>query len=497
MEKRYLKKTPMPKGSKINFDLLLGIIDHLGSEINKHYQPDFSFQQYVAAKPGAVRKRFLRAYSQLTTGTRDIMKISKIAAFVKNERYFDISKSPRMIMGRDPRFNILYARYVARFEDAFFKLPQVCNASNYQQSGQKFGKLYGKSNRMFENDMSKYEATQRLLFLMIEFLVMAKCTPDAEFQDFCTVFAAKIMKAVRTGEGLEVLMELMRGSGDLDTGCGNGVGNYVTTMYFKIINFCGPACKLAACNCGCCDFVVKGDDSYGTVPEKHRSELINTYDWFGLDAKLVLREDGRLVEFCSGHFIRTAGGDYTYVQKLRKLLTSVSTIINPDVIKNGWVAHYLKSLGDMYAILYAGIPIYSDFASFLQTAHDTYRINAELVRGVSYGAWEAFSQRNTQKVDVCSETILDISLVNDMSLAQLMALKETFLKQSISLPKHLQRRCNLRNRAQTTEHLLEDLSQWVNRDTLSKRARHYRKVLVKTFNQPEKMLRMAFYLDKD
>lgn len=482
---RYLKVTTDPKPQNLNFPLLLRIVDHLAKQIAEFYQPDFNFQQYVKNKPGAVRKRFLRAYNQICEGQRNISANSKIAAFVKNERYFEEGKSPRLIMGRDPKFNIVYSRFIARLEDAFFQLPQVANACDFRSCGEKFGKLFGSCSSMFENDMSKYEASQRECLLGLEYLVyekvMSACGCGHELEDLRTVFAAKMLKPVYTQHGVKASFNSCRGSGDLDTGLGNGVINYITTMYFMITNFCGMNCSLAGCGCCFDKFVLKGDDSYGVSP---KSDLKNTYSWFGLEAKLIYRPDARYTEFCSGHFIRTADGKWTYVQKLRKLLTSVSTIINPDIIKNGWTGHYLKSLGLMYRKLYAGVPVYEDFADMLCTASDR-GININLISDVSYGAWEAFVHAgNTEKVDSCPETLLDIAEHNDMPFAQLDALVRTFRGSRIQLPDHHMRRCNLKNKPD--ESLLDPgatISTWVQRMDLTKLGRDFRRHLTKlSFN---------------
>jgi len=496
---RYLKVTPAPKPRYLNFPLLGRIIDHLAKQISEFFCPDFSFQQYVRKKPGAVRRRFLKAYKQMCDGQRNLSANSEIAAFVKNERYFEEGKSPRMIMGRDPKFNIVYCRFIARLEDAFFKLPQVANACDYTKCGRKFEELFRHCNSMFENDMSKFEATQRDVLLAIEFMIYEKvfrsCGRSDEIDDLLTVFAAKCIKPVVTGNGVKATFNWCRGSGDMDTSLGNGIINYVTTMYFMIYNFCDVDCTLEQCGCFFDKFVLKGDDSYGCCP---KSELFNTYAWFGLDAKLIYRSDARTVEFCSGHFIRTGDGHWTYVQKLRKLITSVSTCINTDTIKNGWLAHYLKSLGLMYKKLYLGVPIYEDFADMLMTADGKHGINTYLVEGVSYGAWEAFSNSgNTLKVDSCPETILDIAEHNDMPLAQLNALKVCFNSTRLHLPEHLHRRCNVK--AKMDESFVdpgETISTWVNRIELCKKAREIRKTLKQLMHKPGQLGRL-FYRHQD
>lgn len=487
---RYLKKTPEPRREKLDVDLVLKIVDHLAKQISEVFKPEFDFKTYVRRKPGATRRRFLKAYSQMLRGDRNITSNSKIAAFVKNERYYDEGKAPRMIMGRDPKFNIVYCRFIARLEDAFFQLPQVANSCNFKECGKKFGTLFSRCSSMFENDMSKYEATQRDFLLMLEHRVydkvLAACGCLSETEDLKTVFAAKCIKPVVTGQGVKATFRWCRGSGDMDTSLGNGILNYITTMYFMIANFCSGDCKFSSCNCLFDSFVLKGDDSYGCAP---KSSMTNTYAHFGLDAKLVYRPNGEYTEFCSGNFVRIADGEWFYVQKLRKMITSVSTCINRDIIQNGWLSHYLKSLGMMYKVIYAGIPYYEDFADMLLTADDKLGLNTELISGVSYGAWEAFKAGNTSSVDSCPETILDISEHNEMPIAQLEALRETFNNSAISLPPHLKRRCNRKNLTDKVDlHLCDSIATWVNRVELSKDARRIRRQLGKMQHHPRQTL---------
>lgn len=495
MAKRYLKATPEPQPDKINYHLLWRIIQHLVSEVKQHYKPEFSFHKYVSTKPGGSRRRFLKAYNQLLNGDGDIMRASKISAFIKNERYFEEGKAPRMIMGRDPRFNIHYARFIARFEDAFYQLPQMANTCDFWQCGEKFAKIYSRTRRIGENDMSKYESSQRWLYMAIEFLVYALTCPEDEVQNLTTLFAVKMVKAGHTSEGLKFYFEHCRGSGDLDTGCGNGVGNYVCTMYLKIMNFCphGPECCM---NNVCCDFdgfVAKGDDSYFGIPENHTGPLVDTYAHFGLDAKLIVRDDGLQTEFCSGHFVRLSNGRFLYVQKLRKLINSVSTLINPDTIKNGWASHYYRSLGDMYSVLYGELPVYGELAKFLQTANEKLRININLVQE-SYGANQAYSlkPRSVQRIDVCPETMLDMASANDFTFAELESLKRFFSTTRLEFPPHMRKRCNLRNRADARFELMEDIQHKFDVNIKDKTVKGFKRQLKQLLRNPLQGLSQAF-----
>jgi len=427
---RYLKETPNP--GSLNHDLLDRIIVGLASKIKEAMskQGDFSPAEFIESKKGKLRSRYMNAHKKNVQRGVSLKDISDIGAFVKNERYFE-EKAPRMIMGRNPRFNLLYARFISPVEKAFFSLDQVANACDYSKCGKKFAELIGQW--FFENDMSKYESSQRWFTLKLEYLVYALLFPD-DLIELDALFAAKCAKFGRTTTGVKFDFNWCRGSGDMDTGLGNGILNYISTMYFQAINFCplSSNCGLEKCSAvGCVSgkFVIKGDDSYGSMPVN--GVFTNTYALFGFDAKLIVRQDPHDVEFCSGHFVRVKGGWY-YVQKLRKLLTSIETVINSDFIDRGWVAHYYRSLGMMYKVLYKGLPVYEHLADYLMTVVD-YGLNFNLVRDNSYGVSEAFEHfESSAEADV--NTYHDISMVNDMSYAELDALIRTFKAQRLVLP---------------------------------------------------------------
>lgn len=478
---RYLKHTP--NIGKLDMDLVMKIVEHLADAMRPSYQPEFSFNKFVKAKPGALRKRYLKAYKQMLNGEVSLSKIDTISAFVKNERYFEEGKSPRMIMGRDPRFNILYARFISRLEYSFFKLPQVANACDYWMCGEKFQKLLGAW--MFENDMSKYESSQRKFHLYLEFLVYAKVVAPDEVSDLATLFAVKMKKKGRA-EGVEFEFDFCRGSGDMDTSLGNGVINYLATMYFMIKNFCDKeVCEFETCGCIFDKFVLKGDDNYGKCPVG--CKLNNTFlDW-GFDAKLKLNVEPRKTEFCSGQFVELADGRFYYVQKLKKLIQSLEVCINPQFIKNGWVAHYYKSLGLMYSALYGSLPIYCDIAAFLLTASDKFGINTNLTTE-SYGANEGFKhhKHNIQKVDVCDITYADIVLNNDLSFTEAHQLALYFQKTALIFPPEFSRRCNLKTtKTDDNTDVCEDITTSFSTASMRKDCKVWRKELMTLFYAPK------------
>lgn len=390
-------------------------------------------------KKGRLRARYTNAYRKLLANGVNLKTCSDISAFVKLERYYEEGKSPRMIMGRNPMFNILYAQIVEPIERAFFKLPQVANACDYAKCGEKFSKLVG--DWFMENDMSKFEGSQRWFTLRLEHLVYSKCT-DADRKLLDILFSYKTIKKGHTTTGVGFDFVECRGSGDMDTSLGNGILNYIATMYFLIVNYC-PNCHISMCaepGCKTTKFVVKGDDSYASIPRI--AKYVNTYEYFGFDAKIVIRKSPEDVEFCSGHFIEIRPGVYFYVQKLQKLIESLTTCVNEDAIRNGWVGHYYKSLGLMYSVLYKNIPIYEDIGGFLNATNE-FGLNVNLVE--SYNLLDAFCNLEYKSHDVdVSMAKLSVSLVNRMDYAELDRISIWLRTHRLELPKHLNKRCNIK-----------------------------------------------------
>lgn len=442
LHKRYLKETPAPQPQNLDRRLLDRIIIDLANKIREHVEP-FDSENFLANKKGRLRRRYTKAYNDILNKGFDLTKDSKIDAFVKLERYFEEGKSPRMIMGRDPRFNLYYAQVIEPIEKAFFKLSQVANACDYVECGSKFSKLNDKPGYWMENDMSKFEGSQRLFALQLEYMLYSLVLPEKQ-KLIDMLFSTKIRKKVYTKTGVDAEFYETRGSGDMDTSLGNGCLNYIATRYFMIKNYC-TSCDGLNCsssNCRSYDFVVKGDDSYARIPCTTRH--INTYAYFGFDAKILIKKHAEDVEFCSGRFVEVRPGEFVYVQKLRKMFQGLTTCINEDAIRNGWVQNYYATLGKMYSVLYKDIPVYEDIAKFLTRIGGKFGVNVHLIN--SYNLLSSYSaeHKDLGYVDR-SLAFLSVAMVNDMDIAELNHIIQWCQTIKFNFATKYSKRCNLRS----------------------------------------------------
>jgi len=369
LRNRFLKKTP---DMSLNTDVLEQCYTELMHELKKTKIERMSVEDFLEGKKGKLGLRYQKAAQQLLDDGLDLVKDTKVSPFIKNEKYFE-KKPPRLVYSRDFKFNVMYALYILPIEHAFTKLPQAAKGKNFMERGEAFARITGKW--FAENDMSKFESTQRPeLFHAIQKRMFKELYGGDDL--IMQLFDAKMWKTGRTQKGMKWSAYGMMASGDMETGCFNSIFNWIACRYFEIMNGYGKQM-----------FIVDGDDSVIQIPKG--ADPKNTFGDFGFDAKLFVKKDYHDVEFCSSKFIQIRPGVYYQVQNLEKLFNSIPYMINGQF--NNSLADYYSSLGYMYRQLYCNIPVYSELARFLRTASNRY-VNTKMLETIHYGAFQAFKK---------------------------------------------------------------------------------------------------------
>ncbi len=416
MRYRYMKDTP-------NMNLDMPVFEECFAELIAKLEQHgpitpLSMPEFLETKKGALYKRYREAAEAVFRDGLDLQRDSKITPFIKNEKYFEDGKFPRLVYSRSPKFGCLWARFILPIEHALTKLPEVMKGKNFIERGKAFGDLvYCPGKAFCENDMSQFEASQRAqLFdlvqyrMLLYFYEMFKKYWKDLYEEHLTKFGWTMM-------GLFYYLFGLMASGDFETGCFNTIANWLGCRYFEKKN-----------DFGNCNFIVDGDDSVIQCPIKPK-KLINTFEDFGFQAKLIYKEGYQNVDFCSSRFIQIRPGVFYQVQDLRKLLSSIPYMINTNF--DNHLADYYGSLGYMYKVLYAGIPVYQDLAAFLQTASSNY-VSTKMLSTVHYGAFSAFQNSSCLgQVDPLLSS-LDISMAFGFSLVELEQLTLWFRSSHLS-----------------------------------------------------------------
>lgn len=372
LSNRYLKQCK--NEMSVDHKIVNKILDELCTELQPHFNGPISITEFFNKKKGKLLTRYTDAANGILNNSDfNIYKNNKITAFIKNEIYDEI-KPPRMILGRNPKFNMAYGRYTSALEHAMQQLPQVSKGKNFKQRGEQFFQLaYRKF--MFECDFSKFEATQRLeLLKLIELGIWKRLLTPEQYIKIERMFYAKMQKKGTTLNGLDFEFWYCRGSGDMDTGLFNTLLTYVSCKYFLKVN------KLNG------DFICDGDDNVMGVNEV--TEYIDTFAHFGFDAKIIIRHDYHDVDYCSGKFIQYRPGKFIYVQNLNKLMKNLG-IFRKEKFKHCKGVYY-HSLGFMYQQIYGNLPIYRDISKFLLRLGKGKHVSTEILEELNPAHFEAF-----------------------------------------------------------------------------------------------------------
>ncbi|APG76627.1 hypothetical protein [Wenzhou tombus-like virus 15] len=445
LHNRYLKDTGFYQPDKIDWDIIDGLVQVLAGKLLKLsdsknpaglLEPN-TVEEFISEKSGALKNRYCEAATNLIANGVD-KNIGTVDAFIKNEKYSEI-KTPRAIMGRNPQFNLLYQRYITKAEKLFMQLPQVAKGKNFIDRGKQFSKILG--DWILENDYSKFEGSQRTPVLMrIEYRLL--CLLYGQSEDLDNIYQTKLYKKGRFPEGTKFCFKGCRGSGDMDTGFGNTVLNYIATQYFRLKNAKYVTDKDK--------FVVDGDDSYQQLDKGvTANKLVNTYEYFGFETKLMIRKDPHDVEFCSSKFLEYKPGEYVQALSLKKLLNNIQYLNQTQHEHSADV--YYASLGIMYRRIYGDIPIYSHLAEYLMTASGQY--SYELIRTVNASYIDHVKDLNGDLKCDQSLTKAGITLCFGISQEEQINLIRFFQNNTLSLPEEY---CH-RYRAPKNKYKLENI----------------------------------------
>jgi len=424
LQYRWMRETPQLRKDLINWTLLYSIIEEQSHEIANHFDGAFEVKDFLQSKKGALGRRYKRAADAMRRNGFDFVKDSEITLHVKDEDYNlepeEVKiKNPRPIMGRDPKFNIIFAKYVTDYEKALYQCKGITCGLDHAAVGDAFRDMQcgealikGDDNVIkfdwgyVEGDATSYESSQRDLTLFIQYAKMRRVfelTNYGDLKEFDEVFACKTKKTGKSLNGLKFSFDWCRGSGDMDTTSGNTDINSTTTEYFIRHN--------------------KG---------KRPDELVDTYAWFGIDAKILIRYDYHDVGFCSGKFIRVNQNDFHYVHDLHKLLRSLPVMHNKDFASH--LDTFYHSLGYMYSVVYKGVPIYDEIAEFLMSCKKGKHYVDMGVLKQKYGLSSAFSANHDSHHIIDRQLALrEIMLAFDFSPSEVGALR-SFLSKDLKFP---------------------------------------------------------------
>lgn len=121
LKNRYLKGTEHT-GCTYDVAHVERLLDELCDLLRPKLGEIPTLEEFCSAKKGKLRKRYDDAVRKVLYRGFRLDKDCDITGFVKNEKMNE-HKPPRMIMGRNPIYNLIYGRYTTMLEEALKTLP--------------------------------------------------------------------------------------------------------------------------------------------------------------------------------------------------------------------------------------------------------------------------------------------------------------------------------------------------------------------------------------
>lgn len=426
LRNRYLRDNP--NGFTADVTIIEKIVDELADKLRPHYNGKLSLHEFLDQKKGKLRRRYEDSARKVYENGFNVERHCDIQAFIKNEIYSE-KKPPRMIMGRDPRFNLIYGLFTTALEHAMVHLPEVSKGRNFKDRGKQFfKKIFGAT--IAEVDFSKYESTQRLQILsLVELGLARRLMCDGDYEVFRQCFITKMRKRGTTVNGTKFEFWYCRGSGDMDTGLFNTLITWVACRYFELINKTGHF-----------NFICDGDDNLMKIPVGH-PELVDTFAHFGFEAKLKLVGDYHDAEYCSGKFVQYAPGKFYYVQNLNKLMEQIRVFRKPQF--NHCKGTYYHSLGYMYRVLYPNFPLYSSIAGFLMRIAPRRHVSTTMLNEINPSHCEAFQGSKDLELEFNRDVLeVELGMCFNMTSGEISRLSEWYDAKHVTISHDEDKRYN-------------------------------------------------------
>lgn len=320
-----------------------------------------TLQEFYEERSGHAKRRLGTAIEGVLKNGFDPIRDSKIKAFIKNEKYaLDESlpeegqlKDPRMILGRDPKFGLLYGRFTTALEKVVKRVKGIKKGDTFFEMGEFIEEHPEEHWSYVFGDASKYDASQRELILREIELGLAQLVLSPEdFDEFKDLFEIKMVKSGRTRHMISFVAYALRCSGEYDTWLFNTLINWVACRYYERVNKSGDK-----------DFLCTGDDNIMAYLRGHKPS-VNTFEAFGFDCKITFVDSPTQLEFCSMKFVEYYPGKWMLMPNIPKLLRNIGYVINREYEQA--IGHFYYSQGYMYEVMFGKFPFFAQLAGFLK-----------------------------------------------------------------------------------------------------------------------------------
>lgn len=290
-----------------------------------------------------------------------------IKSFIKAEKISDVSKDPRMIQARNPRFNYVVGNYLKPIEHRLYRLKGTRHLRKLLPPGRLIAKgldsrsraecIEAKMERFrrpvcLSLDASRFDAHVNQRLLSVEHSVYLRAwRGDKTLQ---RALSYQLVNHGWTANGIRYKCPGGRMSGDMNTALGNCllmviiVGATMRELGFKPSQW---------------DMFCDGDDAlvFLEASDPRRDLIPVTMEKSGMEMKIErVSTELEDIEFCQCHVARTAEG--------LKMVRNPHKVLSTALVSNKWfrqeklIDGHLTRLGLCYLSLSMGVPVLQEFA---------------------------------------------------------------------------------------------------------------------------------------
>lgn len=355
LRNRVLQAVPQPDRSLVRD--AHKVAHRIASWLGRHNPAD---AEWVEAYTGRKRTMYANAYWDLTMTPLN-RSDRFLKSFIKGEKVSDVSRDPRMIQARNPRYNIAMGNYLKPIEHKLYNirgtrqltklLPRsriIAKGLNHTQRAQLLHHKMRPGWTCISLDASRFDAHVSKELLQVEHAVYLGCYPaDRTLQRLCSW---QLVNHGWTANGIRYKCPGGRMSGDMNTALGNCL--LMTIMLATIMRRLRVSPKRW-------DMLCDGDDTLLFIPTTSMDLLprvLSGFENFGMEMKLDnITTDYHNILFCQCKPIVTASG-YRMVQDPNKI-TAISACSSKHFLHPQTINGFLTVLGKCYLSIYHGVPI--------------------------------------------------------------------------------------------------------------------------------------------
>jgi hypothetical protein len=325
--------------------------------------PMMTKQQVVDSYRGSKQKLYQIALESLQMESLKEAD-ARLASFTKFEKV-DVSKAPRAINPRNPRYNLELGRYLKHAEHHFFRAinkafgsrtrATVIKGYNADASAQI---LHSKMD-VFDRpvaigiDAEKFDMHVSVRALLYEHSFYKLLFPRSSKLRRLLKWQLRNKGCAYTKDGfVEFMMEGTRSSGDLNTSLGNCI--LMCAMIWAYARSLGIDIELANNGDDCVVFMEARD------AERFRLNLSRWFQvrGFGMTVEATVTEFEQ-IEFCQTHPVELSSG-WRMVRNMKAVMEKDPMCLLP-IPNSNVLRKWLDAVGTCGGVLSSGVPVHSNF----------------------------------------------------------------------------------------------------------------------------------------